>query len=113
MFTAAYRREEMAMTDARPQLISAPLISRTGAFVAAGLLIFIGVVFQLGEFICGQLSATSHWLIHMIAVNLWDTLILRLNTLGLAPLLRFWPLLLVGFGLAILLALQPSRSNPR
>jgi hypothetical protein len=108
MFTAELSREEMAMTDARPQLICAPIISRTAAFITAGLLIFVGLVFQLGEFICGQLSATSHWLIHMIALNIWDTLIVRLNALGLETFLRFWPLLLVGFGLAILLALQPA-----
>jgi hypothetical protein len=108
MFTAELSREEMAMTDARPQLICAP-ISRTAAFVAAGLLIFVGLVFQLGEFICSCLSATSYWLFHMIATNIWTALVLRLNALGLEPFLRFWPLLLVGFGLAILLALQPAR----
>ncbi len=98
------------MTDARARLIGAPIVSRTAAFIAAVLLILVGLVFQLGEFIWGQLSATSHWLIHMIALNIWGTLIVRLNTLGF---LRFWPLLLVGFGLAILLALEPARSNPR
>jgi hypothetical protein len=113
MFTAERIREEMAMTDARPQLICASIVSRTAAFIAAGLLILVGGVFQLGEFICGQLSATSHWLIGMIALNIWDMLVVRLNTLGLGGFLRFWPLLLVGFGLAILLALQPARSSPR
>src|SRR5215831_8004380 len=109
MFAADLSREEMAMTDARPQLICAPLMSRAAAFVVAGLLIFAGLVFQLGEFICDHLSASSYWLIHMIATNVWSALVLKLNALGLEQLLRFWPLLLVGFGLAILLAMQPTR----
>jgi len=96
------------MTDARPQLASSPIVSRTVAFIAAGLLISVGLVFQLGEFICSQLSATSYWLIHIIAMNIWNAFVLRLNALGFEGILRFWPLLLVGFGLAILLALQPS-----
>lgn len=101
------------MTDARPQLLDAPAVSRTMAMLAAGLLIFTGVVFQLGEFICGQLNATSYWLIHTIAVNIWNMLLLRLNTPGIGGILRFWPLLLVAFGLAILLAIQPTRGNSR
>ncbi len=96
------------MTDARPQLASSPIVSRTVAFIAAGLLIFVGLVFQLGEFVCNQLNVTSYWLIHIIAMNVWNALVLRLNALGLEGILRFWPLLLVGFGLAILLALQPT-----
>jgi len=96
------------MTDARPQRVSAPMVSRTVAFIAAGLLIFVGLVFQLGEFICSQLNATGYWLIHIIAMNIWNALVLRLSALGFEGILRFWPLLLVGFGLAILLALQPT-----
>ena len=96
------------MTDARPQLVPTPIVCRTAAFIAAGLLIFVGLVFQLGEFIGSQWNATSDWLIHMIAMNIWNALVLRLNALGFADVLRFWPLLLVGFGLAILLALQPT-----
>jgi len=109
MFSNEITREEMAMTDARPQLVSAPSISRSFAAIAAGLLIFLGVVFQLGEFICSNLSASSYWLIHMIAANIWSMVVLRLNEPEIADVLRFWPLLLVGFGLAILLALKPAR----
>jgi hypothetical protein len=108
MFSIEFRQEEMAMTEARPQLISAPIVSRTVAFLAAGLLIFVGLVFQLGEFIGSRLSATSCWLIDMIALNIWNALILRLNALGFEDVVSLWPLLLVGFGLAILLALQPT-----
>jgi len=97
------------MTDARPQLVSAPSISRSFALAAGGLLIFFGVVFQLGEFICGRLSAPNYWLIHMIATNVWNMLVLKLNAPGMGDILRYWPLVLVGFGLAILLALQPER----
>lgn len=97
------------MTDARPQVVSAFPVSRTLALISAGLLIFLGVVLQLGEFICDRLSATSYWLVQMIATNIWNMLVLRLNAPGIGEILRFWPLLLVGFGLAILLALQPAR----
>jgi hypothetical protein len=97
----------MAMTDARAHLVSTPLVSRIVAFVAAGFLIFAGVVFQLGELLATQLSATTDWLIHMIATNIWNAIVLRLNALGFGQVLHFWPLLLVGFGLAILLALKP------
>ncbi|HXW62261.1 MAG TPA: hypothetical protein VEJ45_06660 [Candidatus Acidoferrales bacterium] len=92
------------MTDTRP----APFVSRTAAFIAAGLLIFVGLVFQLGEFIVTQLNVTSYWLIHIIAMNIWNAIVLRLNAIGVEGVLHFWPLLLVGFGLAILLALQPT-----
>jgi hypothetical protein len=109
MFNIEFSREEMAMTDARPQLVSAPSISRSLATVAAGLLICLGVVIQLGEYICGRLNATSYWLVHMIATNLWNALLLRLNAPGVGDALRFWPLLLVIFGLAILVALRPEK----
>jgi hypothetical protein len=98
----------MAMTDARSQLVCASAASRTVAFLAAGLLILVGLVFQLGELIAAQLSATSYWPVHVVVMNLWNALIVRLSALGFEGLLRFWPLLLVGFGLAILVALLPS-----
>ena len=94
------------MTDARAHLVFTPLVSRTVAFIAAGLLNFVGVVFQLGGFLGSQLSPTSGWLIHMVAMSIWDLFLLRLSALGLGQVLHFWPLLLVGFGLAILLALE-------
>jgi len=97
------------MTDARPQLISAPSNSRTLALAGASLLIFVGLMFQLGEFVCNRLSAPNYWLIHMIATNLWNTIVLRLNAVGVGDMLRYWPLMLVGFGFAILLALNPSK----
>ena len=97
------------MTDARPQLVSAPSISRTLALTGAGFLIFVGIVFQLGEFICDRLSAGSYWLVHMIASNIWNLLAIGIHAPGIESILRFWPLFLIGFGLAILLALQPAR----
>ena len=90
------------MTDARPQLASSPIVSRTVAFIAAGLLILVGVAFQLGGLLGSQLDATSDWMVHMIAMNIWSVLVLQLNAIGFGPVLHFWPLLLVGFGLAVL-----------
>jgi hypothetical protein len=101
----------MVMTDS--QLVSAPIVCRTFAFIAAGLLIFVGLVFQLGELLGSQLNATGNWLIHMVALNIWNALVLRMNALGFEEVLYFWPLLLVGLGLAILLALQPISIGAR
>ena len=96
------------MKDASAHLVSTPLISRMTAFIAAGLLILVGVVLQLGELLSSRLNETSDWLIHMIAMNLWNAIVLRLNALGFGQVLHFWPLLLVAFGLAILLTLEPK-----
>jgi len=90
--------------------VSTPSISRTVAFVAAGLLIFLGVVFQLGRFLGSLSNASNDWLIHMIAMNVWNAIMLRLDVLGFGPVLHFWPLLLVGLGLATMVALEPIRS---
>jgi hypothetical protein len=94
------------MTDARPQLVFEASISRMAATIAAGLLVSVGIVFQLCELGFGSQSPNAFWFVHLIAVNLWNLLALHLDAPGIGEVLRFWPLLLVGFGLAILMALK-------
>jgi hypothetical protein len=106
MFNAELIPEGLAMTDARPQLVFEASISRMAATIAAGLLVSVGIVFQLCELGFGSQSANAFWFVHLIAVNLWNLLALHLDAPGIGEILRFWPLLLVGFGLAILMALK-------
>jgi len=98
--------EEMAMTDATPRLVSEISISRVAAIMAAIMLIFLGIVFQWGQLGEGHFNIDGFWVIHTIVTNMWNLAAVHLSTPGLMETLRFWPLLLVAFGLAILLALR-------
>jgi Sec-independent protein secretion pathway component TatC len=102
---AELNNEEMAMTDATPRFVSQISISRVAAIMAAITLIFLGIAFQWGQVGDGQFNVDGLWIIHMIATNIWDLIVVHLTVPGLAGILRFWPLLLVLFGFAILLAL--------
>jgi hypothetical protein len=103
---AELKYEEMAMTDATPRLASEMSISRVAAIMAAIMLIFLGIVFQWGQLGEGQFNVDGFWAIHMIAMNVWNLVAMHLGSPALIETLRFWPLLLVAFGLAILLALK-------
>lgn len=96
------------MTDRKPQLVSEASTSRVVALIAAGLLIFVGTVFQLGQLGYGALCAESVWVVQMIGTNLWDLLAVHLDAPSVGQLVEFWPLALVGLGLTILLALRPE-----
>jgi hypothetical protein len=109
MFSADFILKEMVMTDTRPQLASEASISRAAAVVAANLLIFVGIVFQLGQLGYGGLRADSFWVIRMIAADIWELLAARFNAPSFTQILEFWPLALVGLGLMILVALKPER----
>jgi hypothetical protein len=47
----------------------------------------------------------------MMLADIWNILSMRLNLPDAAEVLRYWPLVLVGLGLAILLATQENRSS--
>lgn len=81
--------------------------------MAAIVLIFLGIVFQWGQLGEGQFNVDGFWVIHMIAMNVWSLVAMHLGTPGLTEILRFWPVLLVAFGLAILLALKPGAGGGR
>lgn len=92
------------MTDARRQF-PAGANSQAAAILAAGLLILLGIVFQLAELgyaRYAQLDATNLWFIHMLMENAWSLLAARLNLPAFEDLIRFWPLLLVAAGVGIL-----------
>jgi hypothetical protein len=110
---AELSNEEMAMTDATPRLLSQTSISRVAAIMAAIMLIFLGIVFQWGQLGEGQFNLDGSWVIHIIAMNLWSLLAMHLGTPALMGTLRFWPLLLVAFGLAILAALKLGTGGGR
>ncbi|HEY6442597.1 MAG TPA: hypothetical protein VIY66_04585 [Candidatus Acidoferrales bacterium] len=101
------------MTDATPRLLSQASISRVAAIMAAIMLIFLGIVFQWGQLGEGQFNLDGLWVIHMVAMNLWSLLAMHLGAPALLETLRFWPLLLVAFGVAILLALKLGTSGGR
>lgn len=96
------------MTDRKPQLVSEASTSRVVALIAAGLLIFVGTVFQLGQLGYGALCSESVWVVQMIGTNLWDLLAVHLDAPSVGQIVEFWPLALVGMGLTILLALKPE-----
>lgn len=82
--------------------------------VGAGLLIIVGLVFQLGELGYGNLGPGNFWLVSVIGECVWHLLVARLNALDMHELTGFWPLLPVSFGLAILLvARQGNRAGAR
>lgn len=72
-------------------------------WIAAGLLISMGVMFQLGELGYGPLSRGNLWLIFMIAES-GRRMLAVLDGSAFEQLLQFWPLLPLGCGLAILFA---------
>jgi hypothetical protein len=74
--------------------------------VAAGLLVLVGVVFQLGELGYGHLSPSNFWLIAMITEGVWNVLTLRSDIPALQELARYWPLVLVAFGFGLLLLMK-------
>jgi hypothetical protein len=76
---------------------------------AAALLILLGIVFQLGELGYSHFRMDNFWLFSMVLTDIWNILSVRLNVPTAAELLRYWPLTLVGLGLAILLATRENR----
>ncbi len=102
------------MTDAKPQFVSSRLALRAALVLPAAALIFIGSVFQLGMLGYGQLNPRDLWPAVIVIQAAWNLLTAHLNAPELANVGQFWPLVLVGSGLAILLALKPAnRSDAR
>jgi hypothetical protein len=114
MFSHEITQEAMAMTDARPQFVSAGRTLRMALLLPAAALIFLGSVIQLGMLGYGQLHPQDFWPAMMILQSGWDLLASRCNAPELANIFQFWPLLLVIGGLGILIALKPAhRKGPR
>jgi hypothetical protein len=97
------------MTNANRQFPIEVGVSGT-AILAAGVLILLGVAFQLGELGYGHFDPRNYWLFSVFVSGIWNMLALRLNAPGVQDMIQFWPLILVGTGLAVLLV---SRRNGR
>src|ERR1700683_3039206 len=61
----------------------------------AGLLILLGIVFQLAVLGYGHINAGDFWLVSVIATNLWGAAAEHLNLPALQEMFTYWPLLLV------------------
>ena len=98
------------MTSANGQSPMTSLISSARLPVtSAAVLILLGIAFQLGELGYGHLRLDNLWLFSMMLADIWNILSVRLNIPDAGEVLRYWPLILVGLGLAILLATQENR----
>jgi hypothetical protein len=114
MFSHEITQEAMAMTDTRPQFVSAGRTLRMALLLPAAALIFLGSMIQLGMLGYGQLNPRDFWPAAMIFQSAWDLLAANLSATGLSNIFQFWPLLLVVCGLGImgiLYALKPSNNR--
>jgi hypothetical protein len=90
------------MIDTHSRLASRHSAWHIGTLLAAGLLILVGIVFQLAQFGYDGLAVKNLWFISMIAGNIWNFLATRSDVPALGEMLRFWPMLLVATGLTLL-----------
>jgi hypothetical protein len=100
------------MTNAnRQSLVATTLEGVRFPEAGATFLILLGSVFQLVELGYAHLGLGNLWFFSIMFTDIWNILSMRLNIPNLADLLRYWPLVLVGLGLAILLATHENRSS--
>ncbi len=92
------------MTSSKSKFAPRASALHIGNVALAALLVLAGIVFQLGEFGYGGLTAHNFWFVAMIVQNLWNMLAIRQNLPSLGELVHFWPLLLVAMGLALFAA---------
>ena len=98
------------MTKAERQTsYEAPVSGAAILMAGAGLLILLGIVFQLAELGYGHMDSSNWWLLSVLASNLWNVLAAHVNLPALEELLRFWPLLLVCTGSVMMLAVKQGR----
>jgi hypothetical protein len=90
------------MKDTHPWRASRASTWHTGTLLAAGFFILLGIVFQLAQFGYDLLAVRNFWFLSMVAGNIWNFLTARSYLPALGELLRFWPMLLVATGLALL-----------
>lgn len=103
METNQILRAELAETNSPIRRLpsrSSPVA--TLLWLAACLLIFLGVVFELGMLGFGPYNSSDAWLFSVIGKNVWIALT-NFAIPELRELVRIWPLILVTLGSAILL----------
>ena len=100
------------MTNTNRHTHSTALISGSAATSAAAtVFVLVGLVFQGVELGYGHIAPGNFWQFSVLATNIWNILSLHMNISTLQEFCRFWPLLLVGFGFAIMLATRENRSR--
>jgi hypothetical protein len=100
------------MTNTNRQTQSTASISGSAVMSAAAtVLVLVGIVFQGAELGYGHIAPGNFWLFSVLATNIWNILSLHVNVSALQEFCRFWPLLLVGLGLAIMLAARENVSR--
>jgi hypothetical protein len=98
---------ETSMTKVERQSSFEASVSGAGILMTgAGLLILLGIVFQLAELGYGHFDMKNLWLFSVLFSNVWNAVAAHLNVPALEEMLRYWPLLLVSTGLAMLMALR-------
>jgi hypothetical protein len=97
------------MTNVERQSSSASISGSGMLFIGSALLIVVGVVFQAGELGVGHFRLDNLWLVSVVASDLWNLAATRIGGPTVAEVLRYWPLILVGLGLSIMLATQENR----
>jgi hypothetical protein len=102
--------ENMTNENGKSQAAAA-LASRRFPEAGATLLIFLGILFQLAELGYGHLGSNNLWFFSVMLADIWNILSLRLNVPALGEVLHYWPLALVGLGVAILLATHENRTS--
>jgi hypothetical protein len=99
-----------SMTNANQRTVT----SISGCVVisaVATVLILAGLVFQVSELGYAHVRPDNVWVFSVLASNIWNILSLHMNTSAIQDFLRFWPLLLVSLGFAIMLAARQNRSG--
>jgi hypothetical protein len=69
----------------------------------AGLLILVGLVFQLGALAYSHVQPGKMWIASTVARNVCNICIMQLDRLAIHAVETYWPLLFVSLGPAILL----------
>jgi len=90
------------MIDLRARSVSQAPAWQIGTLLAAGFLILLGIVFQLAQFGYDGLVVRNFWFISMVVSNVWNFLATSADLPAFGELLRFWPMLLVATGVALL-----------
>jgi uncharacterized membrane protein len=76
------------------------------AIAGSGLLILLGLMFQLGELGYSHLSPANFWFATMVTESVWNVVATHCDVPALQQLTRFWPLVLVAFGMGVLLVMK-------
>jgi hypothetical protein len=109
MYGTSYFAGAKPMTNVERQT-SATTITGSGILmIGSALLIMVGVVFQAGEMGFGHYRLDNLWLFSVVASDLWNLLATHIGGPTVSEVLRYWPLILVGLGLSIMLATQENR----